>query len=221
MKMYSKFVSCILLVSVLLCSSLFCCTSSAEESSRYEQAVPFGVAHSVDGSGISLYKKPGSKTSYGTLSDYTLCSVLSVEKLSGSTWFHISYIDDVQREQDAYVKDGDFYQLTVSGLISITSDPDTAAYLQMFSGVAGSSAFVSYAASVSRTVPSQPEPTDSPAPEPEEEKTTYILNKNTKKFHDPSCPGADDIKPKNRIEFYGTREEIIQNGYKPCKSCKP
>ena len=53
------------------------------------------------------------------------------------------------------------------------------------------------------------------------EKVTYVLNKNTHKFHVPSCPSAADIKPKNRKEFTGTREDVIEQGYDPCKRCHP
>ena len=53
------------------------------------------------------------------------------------------------------------------------------------------------------------------------EKITYILNKNTHKFHYPSCSSADDIKPKNRKEFTGTREEVVAQGYDPCNRCNP
>ena len=50
---------------------------------------------------------------------------------------------------------------------------------------------------------------------------TYVLNMNTKKFHRPSCSSVFDIKDKNRIDFFGTREEAISNGYVPCKRFKP
>ena len=50
---------------------------------------------------------------------------------------------------------------------------------------------------------------------------TYILNKNTHKFHLPDCSGAADIKEKNREEFNGTREEVIAQGYEPCGRCDP
>lgn len=50
---------------------------------------------------------------------------------------------------------------------------------------------------------------------------TYVLNKNTHKFHRPDCSGAADIKEKNREEFTGTREEVITRGYQPCTKCKP
>lgn len=68
------------------------------------------------------------------------------------------------------------------------------------------------------------EPTAEPTTEPTEEtapQLTYILNTNTHKFHKPSCSSADDIKPGNRAEYTGTREEVIKRGYDPCSRCKP
>lgn len=50
---------------------------------------------------------------------------------------------------------------------------------------------------------------------------TYILNTNTKRFHDPSCPSAQETKEKNKKNFYGSREEAIAEGYIPCGRCKP
>ena len=50
---------------------------------------------------------------------------------------------------------------------------------------------------------------------------TYVLNDNSKKFHRPDCSSVKDIKDKNRIDFYGTREEAIEMGYVPCKACDP
>ena len=50
---------------------------------------------------------------------------------------------------------------------------------------------------------------------------TYILNKNTKKFHYPSCSSVEDMKEKNKLEFTGSRDEVINMGYVPCKRCKP
>lgn len=51
--------------------------------------------------------------------------------------------------------------------------------------------------------------------------TTYMLNKNTHKFHDPDCSSVQDTKPQNREEFVGGREELIQRGYAPCGRCNP
>lgn len=49
---------------------------------------------------------------------------------------------------------------------------------------------------------------------------TYILNKNTKKFHYPTCSSVSDMKEKNKVYFTGTRDEIPA-GYVACKKCKP
>ncbi len=50
---------------------------------------------------------------------------------------------------------------------------------------------------------------------------TYILNTNTKKFHYPECSSVRDMKEKNKQVFTGSREEVIANGYVPCKRCNP
>lgn len=51
--------------------------------------------------------------------------------------------------------------------------------------------------------------------------TTYILNNNTYKMHYPDCKSVEDMAEKNKIYFAGTREEAIEAGFEPCKSCKP
>lgn len=50
---------------------------------------------------------------------------------------------------------------------------------------------------------------------------TYILNTNTKKFHYPSCPSVEQMKDKNKKDYSGSRDEIIEMGYEPCKRCNP
>ena len=50
---------------------------------------------------------------------------------------------------------------------------------------------------------------------------TYILNTNSKKFHLPSCTSVTQMKAANRQEFTGTRNEVIAEGYEPCKNCNP
>lgn len=50
---------------------------------------------------------------------------------------------------------------------------------------------------------------------------TYILNTNSKKFHDPSCSGAKTIKDSNRQTYEGSREDLIKQGYEPCGKCRP
>lgn len=52
-------------------------------------------------------------------------------------------------------------------------------------------------------------------------KHDYILNKNTDKFHYSWCHSVDQMKEKNKIYFTGTRSEVINKGYSPCKNCNP
>lgn len=49
----------------------------------------------------------------------------------------------------------------------------------------------------------------------------YILNTNSHKFHLPSCSSVDDMSEKNREDYYGSREDLIAQGYDPCGSCHP
>lgn len=55
----------------------------------------------------------------------------------------------------------------------------------------------------------------------DQEKQVYIINKNTRKFHKKDCSSVKDMKPKNKKEYKGTKEELIKQGYEPCGSCKP
>ena len=50
---------------------------------------------------------------------------------------------------------------------------------------------------------------------------TYILNKNTKKFHLPSCSAVGQMKESNKVVSTNSRQEIINDGYIPCKLCNP
>jgi DNA-entry nuclease len=56
--------------------------------------------------------------------------------------------------------------------------------------------------------------------EPRKE-TTYIGNRNTLKFHYPSCKSVSSMKESNKVYFNKSREEIIGLGYVPCKNCTP
>lgn len=50
---------------------------------------------------------------------------------------------------------------------------------------------------------------------------TYILNTNTKKFHLPTCSSVTKIKDSNKEEYTGSRDDVINRGYEPCKKCNP
>lgn len=51
--------------------------------------------------------------------------------------------------------------------------------------------------------------------------TIYVLNTNTKKFHYQNCGSVNQIKESNKEYFEGSREQIIDMGYVPCKKCNP
>lgn len=51
--------------------------------------------------------------------------------------------------------------------------------------------------------------------------TEYILNTNTKKFHYPSCSSVKQMKASNKKEYTGSRDNLIAQGYDPCKKCNP
>ncbi len=51
--------------------------------------------------------------------------------------------------------------------------------------------------------------------------TTYILNKNTKKFHYPSCSSVRKMKDSNKRVYDGSRDDVIGMGYTPCQRCYP
>lgn len=53
------------------------------------------------------------------------------------------------------------------------------------------------------------------------EEKEYVLNIGSMKFHDPACSGVQQMKEENRQAYYGTREELILQGYSPCGQCKP
>ena len=64
--------------------------------------------------------------------------------------------------------------------------------------------------------------------EPQEEFSTpaenindYVGNLNSKKFHDSWCDSVLRMSEENKYYFSGTRDEMIQKGYKPCQNCNP
>ncbi len=50
-------------------------------------------------------------------------------------------------------------------------------------------------------------------------KVSFIVNTNTGKYHIPTCTYVSTIKPEHVLEFAGTREELDEMGYSPCKRC--
>ena len=63
-------------------------------------------------------------------------------------------------------------------------------------------------------------PSNTPATTPSTE-ATYVLNKNSKKFHHSWCSSVNQMKEKNKEYSNSSRDEIIARGYQPCQRCSP
>lgn len=50
---------------------------------------------------------------------------------------------------------------------------------------------------------------------------SYVLNTGSMIFHLPGCEYAAKISERNREDFFGTRDEAVEKGYKPCGNCRP
>ncbi len=50
---------------------------------------------------------------------------------------------------------------------------------------------------------------------------SFVLNTSSKKFHSPECSSVDNIKDSNKEIFEGYRQNLIDQGYEACGSCKP
>lgn len=69
--------------------------------------------------------------------------------------------------------------------------------------------------------PTEPQVAPQPPAPPAGGEVRYILNTNTKKFHYLSCSSVKQIKPEHYLEFSGSRDEAMAQGYVPCKRCNP
>ena len=55
----------------------------------------------------------------------------------------------------------------------------------------------------------------------EEPLTGFFVNTNSKNFHKANCSVVDSIKDENKAYYDCEREELIEAGYSPCKTCNP
>lgn len=49
----------------------------------------------------------------------------------------------------------------------------------------------------------------------------FILNTGTGKFHRPDCDSVSQMADRNKAKSAKTKEELMAEGYEPCKNCKP
>lgn len=76
------------------------------------------------------------------------------------------------------------------------------------------------------TIGVQPGQSDISGPDPNKNdftlaSTDYILNTNTYKFHYPDCSSVQEMGEKNKRTYTGSRDDIIAEGYVPCRICGP
>lgn len=72
----------------------------------------------------------------------------------------------------------------------------------------------------SSTATKEPPVTNEPS-SPANTAATYIANINTYKFHYPNCNSVNQMSEKNKLPTTKSRDELIADGYVPCKNCKP
>ncbi len=71
------------------------------------------------------------------------------------------------------------------------------------------------------TEPTTEEPTTAAETTADADARDYVVNTNTGKFHYPYCSSVGDMNPANRSDRTCAREDLIAEGYVPCKRCSP
>ena len=66
--------------------------------------------------------------------------------------------------------------------------------------------------------PDSPDSSDADADIPQ---STYVLNRNSLKFHYAACESVADMADHNKIFSDEDRDTIVAKGYEPCKRCNP
>ena len=57
-------------------------------------------------------------------------------------------------------------------------------------------------------------------PKPSTSGAAYIGNRNTMKFHIPSCSSVSEMNPNNKVAL-SSRDQAVSGGYVPCGRCRP
>lgn len=130
-------------------------------------------------------------------------AVISVGK--GNSYGHPTE-EVLSRLRDADVKT---YRTDLQGDIICTSDGQNVRFqvsrnenADTFGGIGGNS-------------------TQATQPSGDTQSRHYVLNTTSMKFHDPDCSSAKRISDKNRKDYQGTRDELLDQGYDPCGNCDP
>jgi len=195
------------LLAVLFLFVLIPISIYADTNFTLDQTVLFGITCSEDGQYIPVFENAGSKNKTDLLFPDTLCALVNTTLQGKYYWYQIVYMDQDGEPQTGFVKENNFEQLTVSTLTDQITDPEKKSLLDQF-------------ITLSETSPLFIQTTKAALPQGNQ-KQQYVLNTNTNKFHYPDCKSVKQMKEKNKKLFTGTREEIINMGYAPCKNCNP
>lgn len=192
----------IFVVLVLLLS-----VAEAETGSSLNQEVPFGITTSKNGQYIPVFDRIGSNNKTDLLMPGQLCALDFAKLESANYWYHIVYYDDDGEAQAGYVKESNFEPLVMSDLTRMMKDPEVAEQIDQYLELAETSPLFLGGQEISR--------------EQKDSGRQYVLNTNTMKFHYPNCKSVKQMKEKNRKDYTGDREYLIEVGYVPCKNCNP
>ena len=189
------------------------------ESYDLDLAVPFGVAHIEGKSSVPLYSNAQATTIVASMPDYQICQILDTLPFGNEVWFKIQFIDQDEKTISGFTKGTDFFQLTLAGLVKVMTNADNAAYIERFAKMQPSFIGSPTAKQSSSTRSRVATQASGASILEEEESYSFILNIKTKKFHLPSCSSVNDIAEGNRREYSGTSDDLIKQGYSPCKKC--
>lgn len=193
----------ILLVIVLLVSLL------TNKAAAEDPLVQYGLTASTDGQYVPVFDRAGSGTKIALLNPGELCALDSYTLISRHFWYRVVFYNEDGVAQAGYLKESNFEQLSASALEEQMRDPEKAVLLAKYTALAESSTLFQGKETSLASTPSG------------EKRRNYVLNTNTKKFHYPDCRSVKQMKDKNRKDYYGTRTEVINQGYVPCKNCDP
>lgn len=124
----------------------------------------------------------------------------------------------LSRLRDADVQ---VYRTDLHGDIYLTSDGKTVTVSTDSSASAADVMAPGGSSIQNPPVTSSPSFAPEPDPRPVRAGTDYVINKNTDKFHYPDCHSVDQMKESNKRFYTGTRDDLISQGYSPCKNCDP
>lgn len=161
----------------------------------------------------------GSETSTGYLflrSVMPQHAVISVGK--GNTYGHPTE-EVLSRLRDAQTT---LYRTDMQGDIICTSNGSSVSFY--VSRNAGIDTFGGIGDNSTQTQPTEPEQTQPQETEPpvgEGDGVDYIINTNSGVFHYPNCSSVSNMSEKNKQEYTGDRDDLVEQGYKPCGRCDP